>query len=75
MSRHLESFVSVFQPAGLSALFPVGLCEVTDHNYSQIRWLENRFAEFEEQLANCRSFAMRVSEADAFLSRAGFPIG
>jgi AraC-like DNA-binding protein len=65
----LESFVIMFQPAGLSALFPLDLHELTDHDYNAHLVIGKPIAELEERLANCRSFAMRVSEADAFLSR------
>jgi AraC-like DNA-binding protein len=65
----LRSFVIMFQPAGMSALFPVNLCELTNRGFDAHSVMGKPIAELEERLANCRSFAMRVGEADAFLSR------
>lgn len=65
----LSSFVIMFQPAGLSALFPVDLRELTDRDYEARAVAGKPIAELEQRLADCGSFASRVSAADAFLTR------
>jgi AraC-like DNA-binding protein len=65
----LTSFVIMFQPAGLSALFPVDLPELTDRDYDARSVVGKPIAELEQRLADCDSFASRVCAADAFLAR------
>lgn len=64
----LTSFVIMFQPAGLSALFPVDLSELTDRDYDARFVAGKPIAELEQQIADCDSFATRVNVADVFLS-------
>lgn len=64
-----ESFVIIFQPAGLSELFRVDLSELTDHVYDAQAVAGRAIAELEQRLGDCDSFASRVSTADAFLGR------
>jgi hypothetical protein len=59
----------MFQPAGLSVLFPVDLRELTDRDYNARAVVGKPIAELEQRLADCASFASRVSAADAFLTR------
>src|ERR1039457_2160745 len=65
----LESFVIIFQPAGLSELFRVALNELTDHAYDAHSVGGKPIAELEQQLGDGDSFASRVRTADAFLGR------
>jgi AraC-like DNA-binding protein len=65
----LTSFVIMFQPAGLSALFPVDLRELTDRDYDERSVAGKPIAELEQRLADCDCFASRASAADAFLAR------
>jgi AraC-like DNA-binding protein len=65
----LTSFVIMFQPAGLSALFPVDLRELTDRDYDARSVAGKPIAELEQRLADCDCFASRASAADAFLAR------
>lgn len=65
----LTSFVIMFQPAGLSALFPVDLRELTDRDYEARSVAGKPVSELEQRLGDCDSFASRVSAADAFLAR------
>jgi hypothetical protein len=59
----------MFQPAGLSVLFPVDLRELTDRDYNARAVVGKPIAELEQRLADCSSFASWVSAADAFLTR------
>jgi AraC-like DNA-binding protein len=65
----LTSFVIMFQPAGLSALFPVALRELTDCDYDARSVAGKPVAELEQRLGDCNSFASRVRLTDAFLAR------
>ncbi len=65
----LTSFVIMFQPVGLSALFPVDLRGLTDRDYDARCVAGKSVAELEQRLADCDSFGSRVSVADAFLAR------
>jgi methylphosphotriester-DNA--protein-cysteine methyltransferase len=65
----LTSFVIMFHPTGLSALFPVDLGELTDRDFDAHCVAGKPIAELEERLANCDSFTSRASVADAFLAR------
>ena len=69
LQGNLTSFVIMFQPAGLTALFPVSLRELTDRDYDARSVVGKPIAELEERLADCDSFASRASAADAFLAR------
>ena len=59
----------MFQPAGLSALFPVDLGELTDRDYEARSVAGKPIAELEQRLADCDCFASRARVADAFLVR------
>ena len=65
----LESFVIMFQPAGLDALFPVALKDLTGHDFDARVVLGRPIAELEERLGECRTFDARVKAANAFLAR------
>lgn len=65
----LTSFVIMFHPTGLSALFPVDLSELTDRDFDAHCVAAKPIAELEERLADCHSFTSRASVADAFLGR------
>ena len=65
----LVSFVIMFQPAGLSALFRVGLQELTDRSIDARSVAGPPIAELQERLAECDSFASRVNVANTILSR------
>jgi AraC-like DNA-binding protein len=65
----LTSFVIMFQPAGLSALFPVALRELTDLAYDSRTVFGKPISELEQRLGDCDSFASRARVADAFLAR------
>jgi AraC-like DNA-binding protein len=64
-----HSFVIMFQPAGLNALFPVDLRDLTDRDYEARSAVGKPVAELERRLGDCDSFASRVGVADAFLAR------
>ena len=64
-----QSFVIMFQPAGLDALFPVALNELTGHAFDARSVLGRPIAELEERLGDCQSFPARVKAANAFLAR------
>ena len=64
-----QSFVIMFQPSGLDALFPVDLKELTGHDFDAGLVLGRPIAELEERLGHCQSFHARVKAANAFLAR------
>jgi AraC-like DNA-binding protein len=64
-----QSFVIMFQPAGLEDLFSIALKELTDRTYDAHSVLGRPIAELQERLSDCDSFESRVKAADAFLSR------
>lgn len=64
-----ESFVIMFQPAGLNGLFPVALDELIGHAFDARSVFGRPLAEFEERLGDCRSFLARVKSANNFLER------
>lgn len=65
----LTAFVIMFHPAGLSALFPAALQDLTDRDFDARSVVGRVIDELEERLAGCDSFASRVSATDAFLAR------
>jgi AraC-like DNA-binding protein len=69
LQGRFHSFVIMFQPAGLSALFPVALGELTDRDYEARSVAAKPVAELEQRLADCDCFASRARAADAFLAR------
>jgi len=64
-----QSFVIMFEPAGLNALFPLSLNELTGHDFDASLVLGMSIRELEERLGECQSFLERVEAANAFLTR------
>ena len=64
-----QSFVIMFEPAGLDALFPVPLNELTGHDFDARLVLGRSIRELEERLGDCQSFLERVKATNAFLAR------
>lgn len=64
-----ESFVIMFQPAGLNALFPVALDELISHAFDARPVLGSPLLELEGRLGDSRSFLARVKSANSFLAR------
>ncbi|HWG21301.1 MAG TPA: helix-turn-helix domain-containing protein [Terracidiphilus sp.] len=64
-----QSFVIMFQPTGLDALFPIALNELTGHVYDAHSVLGRPIRELEERLGECQSFQSRVRAADDLLAR------
>ena len=64
-----DSFVILFQPAGLNHLFAVPAQQFTDHDFDAESVFGPMVVRFQEQLADCRTLEERVSIANRFLFR------
>jgi AraC-like DNA-binding protein len=69
MHGHVETFVIVFQPGGLSRLFPVPADTVTDQHYEARALLGRSVDTLRSELGESGSFAERTYVADSYLSR------
>jgi len=65
----LESFVILFQPAGLHCLFSMPMHELTDQNFDAHGVLGPLVSRLEQRLGECGTFEQRVRVANEFLSR------
>ena len=64
-----QSFIIMFQPTGLSALFQADVGELTNRDLDIRSVFGKQIVELEDRLANCTTFASRTAVADAFLAR------
>ena len=62
-----QSFVIMFQVNGLTLLFGVPSCEVTNRTYDADSVLGKPISELEQRLGNCETFQERVCIANHFL--------
>lgn len=69
LSGTSESFVIMFQPAGLHHLFSLPMQEIADNDQEASAVLGPVVSRLEQRLAECHTFRERVRVADAFLSR------
>lgn len=64
-----DSFVILFQPAGLNRVFALPAQEFTNHDFDAESVLGPAIAHLQEQLADCLSLEERASMANRFLLR------
>jgi AraC-like DNA-binding protein len=64
-----RSFIIMFQPTGLSALFRLDAGELTNRDLDLRSVFGNELSELEDRLAECDSFASRAAVANVFLAR------
>lgn len=70
-----DSFVILFQPAGLDLLFALPAQEFTDQDFDAESVFGPMIASFQEQLAECRTFEERASITNQFLLRRAVAAG
>jgi AraC-like DNA-binding protein len=67
ISRTVDSFAILFQPDGLDLLFALPAQELTDRSFDAESVFGRMITRFQERLADCRSFAERISVANQLL--------
>lgn len=65
----VNSFVILFQPAGLHRIFSLPMHELTDHDYEAHSVLGVSISHLEQCLGDCNSFEERACVANQFLIR------
>lgn len=68
LSGAFESFVIMFQPAGLHRLFSLSMEEISDRDFEGQAVLGPQIHQLEQRLGSTRTFAARVRLVDEFLS-------